>query len=73
MSDIITKRLCPNCTMALWCDTWAEWKCTAKSMRIYKDVSECDSYKKRGRDFEESPCQCEDCLKNEFLERQEEE
>lgn len=67
MSDKETTNLCSSCTYSLWCDTWTEFKCKAKLKRIYKKMSECDSYKKRDRKFKESPCQCEDCLKNEKL------
>ena len=66
--------LCSTCVNSIRCDTWAEVKCKAKTKRIYNhtDMTECDDYKKRDKNFKESPCQCEDCLKNEFLERQEE-
>lgn len=71
MSDKETTNLCPSCTQSIWCPSWGEWKCKAKMLRIYKDVAECDSYKKRGKLFKETACHCEDCLKNEKLEREE--
>jgi hypothetical protein len=73
MSDKETKNLCQSCIHSIWCPTWGEWKCKAKLMRIYKEVTECDSYKKRGKLFKESKCQCEDCLKNEKLAMDQEE
>lgn len=65
----MSEGLCPICTNSIWCPTWAEWKCKIKERRIYdyKTLTECKFYKKRGKDFKESRCQCEDCLKNEDL------
>ena len=65
--------LCPSCVNSVWCPTWTEWKCKAKSKRIYSVVTKCGSYKKRDKDFKEPKCQCEDCLKNEILWDKEEE
>lgn len=64
--------LCPSCTNAIRCETWAEWKCTAQKKRIYgyKTMSSCKFYKKRPKDFKEPKCQCEDCLKNVELDRE---
>lgn len=63
------KSLCETCVSSRRCETWGELKCVAKKMRIYgyKTLTECKFYKKRGKDFKEEPCQCEDCLKNEAL------
>ena len=69
----MTNGLCPSCENSIWCPTWAEWKCKVESKRIYSAVTKCDSYKKRGKDFKEPKCQCEDCLKNEVLWDEEEE
>lgn len=57
--------LCPTCTNAIRCDTWAEWRCSIKEKRIYgyKTMTVCGSYKKRPKGFKERPCRCEDCLK----------
>lgn len=65
----MSEGLCPSCTNSIWCPTWAEWKCKIKEGRIYdyKTLTECKFYKKRGKDFKEPRCQCEDCLKNEDL------
>lgn len=65
--------LCSSCTYSIWCPTWAECKCKTKSRRIYIPVTECNYYKKRGKDFKESKCQCEDCLNNDYLWEEEEE
>lgn len=65
MSEI--KSLCASCSKAVRCHTWAEWKCTAKLVRYSKPVTTCDEYTKRPAKWEEKPCQCEDCLKNELL------
>lgn len=71
------KSLCPTCVSAIWCPTWGEMKCTELKKRIYsyKTMTECRFYKKRDKNFKESQCQCEDCLKNDLLvgEDQEEE
>ena len=74
MSDNTNNGLCPKCVNAIFCNTWGEWKCTAQGRRIYgyKTMTECKFYKKRGKDFKESPCRCEDCLKNEPIEGSEE-
>ena len=72
-----TTPLCPSCSNALHCETWGEYKCTVKKMRIYgcKTMTVCGSYKKRPKNWTEIPCRCEDCLKNDSLaeERAEEE
>ena len=65
--------LCPSCKNSIWCPTWAEWKCKAKSRRVHSAVTKCDDYNKRGKDFKESKCQCKDCLRNEILWNEEEE
>ena len=67
-----TKPICSTCTESLWCPTWAEVKCKALLKRVhgYKkmtDPAQCKYYKKRGKDFKEPKCQCEDCLKNHLL------
>lgn len=59
--------LCASCSNSLKCYTWAEWKCTAQTRRVYETVTKCDDYKKRGKDFKEPRCQCDDCLRNEAL------
>ena len=60
-----SKPICVTCTRSLWCPTWAEVKCKALMKRVhgYKTLTECKYYKKRGKDFKEPKCQCEDCLK----------
>lgn len=69
MSDNTNNGLCSSCTSAIWCPTWAEVKCLAQKMRIhgYKTMTSCKFYKKRDKNFKESPCQCEDCLNNSAL------
>ena len=66
----MSEHLCASCSESIWCPTWAEWKCKLKKRRIYSDspfATTCSDRKKRGKDFKESKCQCEDCLKNEKL------
>lgn len=63
----MAKGLCETCAESIWCPTWGEWKCKAKSKRIYSDVTKCSDYKKRDKNFKEPRCQCDDCLKNEAL------
>lgn len=69
--------LCPNCIHSVWCPTWAEYKCLKKAIRFsicgHSQPTGCSDYKKRGKDFKEPKCQCEDCLKNEILWDEEEE
>lgn len=67
--------LCPNCSMSIWCPTYAEWKCKVKKQRIYgyKTLTKCEFYKKRDKDFKEPKCQCKDCLQNDVLWDQEDE
>ena len=59
--------LCTSCSSGIWCGTWAQWKCTAQTRRVHETATKCDVYKKRGKDFKESRCQCDDCLRNEAL------
>ena len=75
MSDTTRTGLCASCTNSIWCDTWGEWKCRVYERRFYgRNIPEtCGAYKKRGKDFKESPCQCEDCLENPDIEVDEEE
>ena len=63
------KALCPNCENSVLCPTWGEYKCKTLKRRIYgfTKLTECKHYKKRGKDFQEPRCQCEDCLENEEL------
>lgn len=65
----MNKGLCCTCANSIACSTWAEWKCLIQKRRIYEyaDMTSCPDYKKRDKDFKESKCQCEDCLKNESL------
>lgn len=61
--------LCSSCVNGIFCPTWAEWKCKKFERRIYgwRKLTRCQFYTKRGKDFKEPRCQCEDCLKNEAL------
>lgn len=61
--------LCSSCVFAIWCPTWAEMRCSAKSKRIYgwKTLNKCEFYKKRDKGFKEPKCQCENCLENDLL------
>lgn len=65
MSDN-SKGSCPTCANSIRCETWTEFKCLVNKHRYsYSEpVTICDSYEKRGSDFKESKCQCEDCLTN---------
>ena len=65
----MSEKLCSSCTSSIWCPTWSEWKCKALKRRIYWNsfLTTCRFYKKRGKDFKELKCQCDDCLKNETL------
>ena len=60
--------LCSTCSNAIWCPTFAEWKCTEHLRRYpHAGAKECVDYKKRPAGWKEMPCRCEDCLKNEML------
>lgn len=63
--------LCPMCIHSAWCPTWSEYKCLKKEIRFtcygFKQPMKCTEYVKRGKDFKEQKCQCEDCLKNDLL------
>ena len=75
MSDSTINSSCASCSESIFCPTWGEWKCKVHKRRFYGPniPTECKAYKKRGKNFVESPCQCEDCLKNpELVEDQEE-
>lgn len=63
-------RLCASCEKGIYCPTWADYKCLLKMRRIYSSMPlsrQCSDYKKRGTNFKETDCQCEDCLKNDDL------
>ena len=61
--------LCATCTMSIWCPTWTEWRCRGKEKRIYnfKTLTECESYKKRDKNFKEPKCHCKDCIENDIV------
>ena len=63
----MAKFLCETCMNAIWCLTWAEWKCKVKEKRIRGELTKCESYKKRDKNFKEPKCQCKNCLENELL------
>lgn len=67
---MVKESLCASCASSIWCPTWAEWKCKLKERRIYSAMllsKQCPDYKKSDKNFKESKCQCDDCLKNESL------
>lgn len=65
--DFVTGK-CPTCENSIFCPTWGERKCPILKRRFFHNGPlECEHFKKRGKDFKESKCRCEDCLKNENL------
>ena len=61
------EKSCMDCENAIWCETWGEFKCTAKVRRIYEPENEargCEDFKKEhhSKYFEKPKCQCETCL-----------
>lgn len=66
MTDTTRNGLCSTCINSIRCLTWGEWKCTVYAQRFYGQnmPTECGVYKKRPKDFKETPCRCEDCLRN---------
>lgn len=63
----MANNLCASCSNSLRCYTWGEYRCSVTTRRVYETVTKCDDYKKRGKDFKEPRCQCDDCLRNESL------
>ena len=63
----MAKTLCETCSEAIWCPTWAEWRCKAKEKCIYVKLIKCSDYKKRDKNFKKPKCQCESCLENDDL------
>ena len=60
--------LCSTCNSGIWCDTWAEWKCTDHKRRYpHAGAKECEDYSKAAVNTKRAQCRCEDCLKNELL------
>lgn len=55
---------CTICANAIWCPTWAEWKCVVQKKRHVAAVTNCDDFKPKAKSFKEPECQCEDCLAN---------
>lgn len=67
----MSENLCASCTSSIFCPTWTELKCVKRKV-IFSSYgrpipTECSDYKKRGKDFKEPVCHCDDCLKNESL------
>lgn len=72
-----TDNLCANCVHSLWCPVWTELKCTKHDV-VFSSYGrstpdECADFKKRGKDFKERLCHCDDCMDNESLVEQREE
>lgn len=60
----VIKKSCETCKNAIWCETWTDWKCLVKHIRVYeplRDAQSCESYKRKTRK-EEVKCRCKDCL-----------
>lgn len=50
-----------DCQHAIFCPTWANWKCTEHSCRLQNPEGEpCELFAKR--EGEMPLCQCENCL-----------
>ena len=64
-----TTGLCTTCIYSCWCPTWGDYRCFEKEIRLstygFQQPINCSVYKKRGKDFKEPKCQCENCLENE--------
>ncbi len=65
----LEKRSCIDCEHSIYCDTWGEYKCTVKVMRIYEPENEairCKDFKRAPRkdalgDKKKPKCQCKHC------------
>lgn len=59
-------RNCFNCENTIYCDTFAEVKCTVKKRRVNdskREALRCRDYKKDTREEDKKPkCQCKHCL-----------
>lgn len=55
---------CTSCANAIWCPTWAEWKCLVHKRYYAHAMEDCSSFKPKGKTFEDPKCQCDDCLAN---------
>lgn len=56
--------ICKDCIHSIFCPTWGDYKCVFHARRFIEGlmVVECQDFKERGKDFEEKPCRCAQCL-----------
>lgn len=59
---ILAESICKGCEHAIFCPTWGEYKCMLHTHRFVAGLMECDDIKTHGKDFEEKPCQCKNCM-----------
>ena len=52
--------ICENCARSIFCESWGEYKCTLKHIRV-RGNEECVEYKS-GKGKVKKPCQCKTCL-----------
>lgn len=56
-----------NCTFAIFCPSFGEYKCTLKQRRIYDSKKICSEYSAK-HDNVERKCHCLVCVSNGYVE-----
>lgn len=51
---------CKDCAHSLFCETWGEFKCTKREIRMYNPINVCEDYIE-DPNKEEKSCCCEIC------------
>ena len=52
---------CADCEHHIFCNSWGDYKCEVKEMRIYKSPESCESFKKIGSGYKDKKCHCKTC------------
>lgn len=58
-----------NCTYAIFCPSFGEYKCEIKQRRIYENTDACKDYKKK-TDKEEKKCHCLTCIAEGYVDNE---
>lgn len=62
---------CADCEHHIFCDSWGEYKCEVKEMRIYKSPESCPDYIKAKVGAEIKKCHCKTCQVYGYAEEEE--
>lgn len=65
------ERSCVNCEHSIHCDSWGDYKCLVKKIRVYEPETvgaECKDFKKMQKknilgEVKKSKCRCSTCQK----------